>query len=128
MQDGKITIVRKCYDALARGDSQAMLSCVDQSVEIHDHYTPDRSSLRGHDGFMTAIRTWTAQFSDMKIEPEDLEQEHDRVLVRFRLVGRGRGSGVQTEIQLFHVWRLVDGKIAQLDVYGDAGAARAALE
>ena len=47
------------------------------------------------------------------------EDAHDLVFGGARLTGRGRGSGVQTEIRGWFLYKVVGGKIAKRQVFLD---------
>lgn len=50
----------------------------------------------------------------------------DRMIVRVRMSGRGRGSGLPTTMTYYEVYTLRDGRIARHQNFVDADVARAA--
>jgi hypothetical protein len=57
-------------------------------------------------------------FEDVHYEIEDLRDLGDQIVIRVRGSARGRGSGIQVDGTLGHVWTLRGGKAARFDVYG----------
>jgi ketosteroid isomerase-like protein len=59
MSEENVEIVRKGYEAFARGDIQAVLSLMDSEIETRvDPSLPDWEPLYGHDGFMSFLQAW----------------------------------------------------------------------
>jgi hypothetical protein len=52
--------------------------------------------------------------------------DEDRLLVTFRLRGRGRGSGLEVDLEGAHLWTLRDLKAVRLEAFADAQSGRAA--
>jgi SnoaL-like domain len=98
-------------------------------VEVHTE-RPDIGSeiYHGHEGFLANFAELTDVFDGLKVEPEETEQRGERILVTCRVSGRGKGSGVEIMAKIFHVWTLDGGIAKKLEIFSDAGQARAALE
>src|SRR5262249_58783862 len=65
----------------------------------------------GHEGFLRSTDEAREAFEDFQVEPEDFIDAGDTVVVPVRISGRGRGSGIETEIRLAHPWGVrSDGK------------------
>jgi ketosteroid isomerase-like protein len=87
--------------------------------QIEDRTLPDVAvGLHG----LAAARAETAHmldaFEDVDYAVEELHDLDDRVLVRVRGSGRGRGSGLRIEGTLGHLWTFRAGKVVRFDVYG----------
>jgi ketosteroid isomerase-like protein len=91
----------------------------DEEVEVFDHDTPDQGAYRGHAGWRRWLEDWGAAWAEWSIEPEELIEAGDSVVVFIRMKTRGRGSGVEIERADAQVYRLRDGKIVRLDYYND---------
>lgn len=52
----------------------------------------------------------------MRLDPQEVIENGDRVFIRFRGALRGKGSGITAEADTFHVWTLRDGLIARIVV------------
>jgi ketosteroid isomerase-like protein len=84
-----------------------------------DHY-------RGADG----VRRWFAGFEgsldDVRIEPLDLIEVGDSVLMPSRLTGRGSESGIEVEQAVVQLWRFRDGLVVRIEAFPDLDSARGA--
>ena len=52
----------------------------------------------------------------MLLDAQEVIENGDKVFIRFRGRLRGKGSGITTEANTFHVWTLRDGLIARIVV------------
>jgi ketosteroid isomerase-like protein len=118
------------YEAFGSGDTEAVLALLhdDVTVEVHTE-RPDIGSevYHGHDGFLANFAELQDVFDDLVVDPEEIVESGDRIMVTTRITGRGKGSGVAIEAKIFHVWTLRDGMASRLEIFSDDGRARAAL-
>jgi ketosteroid isomerase-like protein len=80
---------------------------------------------RGHEG----LRRYFAGFEgmeDVRLRPEAMIEEGDRVLVPFVLTGRGASSGIEVEQRAVQAWTVRDGKAVRVEAFTDLDSARAA--
>jgi ketosteroid isomerase-like protein len=120
MSQENVEIVRGAYAVPFGGEEwlARVEALVDADCEIEDRTLPEVApGLKGP----TAARAVAAQmlgtFEDVSYEAEDLVDLDDRVLVRVRGSGRGKGSGIRIDGTLGHLWTLRAGKVVRLDVY-----------
>jgi ketosteroid isomerase-like protein len=118
------------YQAFGSGDTQSVLALLhpDVTVEVHTD-RPDIGSeiYEGHDGFLENFAELEDVFEDLKIDPQEIDQSEERIMVACRITGRGKGSGVAIEAKIFHVWTLRDGMATRLEIFSDSEQARIAL-
>jgi ketosteroid isomerase-like protein len=105
-------LVRRGYAASSRRDFEVLLLGLDPGIEYHpsvDLTPPDMESVSyGHDGYLKVWRGWLDAFEDIRLEPEELLDLGDKLLVTIRTRGHGSGSGVavgREQFQLFHLRR-----------------------
>ena len=106
---GNLEIVKRSYDAFARGDMDAVLADMDQEIEWHQAQgLPHGGLYHGLDEVRRNIfdpldDEWWDEFSAL---PDEFLDAGDQVVV----VGRYRGVGKQTRKQLdvpfVHIWTL----------------------
>jgi ketosteroid isomerase-like protein len=115
-----VEIVRGAYTVPFGGEEwlAKVQEIVDPECEIEDRTLPEVApGLRGP----TAARAVAAQmlgaFDDVDYTVQDLVDLDDRVLVRVRGSGRGKGSGIRIDGILGHLWTLRAGRVVRLDVY-----------
>jgi hypothetical protein len=55
------------------------------------------TEYKTREGLIQSLRSWSEAWSDWALEPTEMLDFGDRILVRGRFVGRGKLSGVTTE-------------------------------
>jgi ketosteroid isomerase-like protein len=90
---------------------------------------PDIGSevYHGHEGFLDNFAELQDVFDDLVVDPQEIAERGDRIMVTTRMTGRGKGSGVAIEAKIFHVWTLRDGMASRLEIFSDEEQAREAL-
>ena len=120
MTSGDVEVVRTVMEAFARRDARALTELQDPEFEFRSALT----SLAGgsyHAG--EAERYFTdidEQLGDWHTEDETYVEVPDgRVLVMYRVAGRGRQSGVPLDQEMAMVWTLRDGKLLFAETFRD---------
>jgi ketosteroid isomerase-like protein len=128
ISEQNVEIVRRMYDAYARGDFEASLSCLDPAIEFSQPaMEPGGGTYHGHEGVIEAMTRWTGAWDDYRIEVDELTDFGARVLARTRHRGRGKGSGVEVEQQVFQLWTLCDDKVVRGTMYYEESEALEAV-
>jgi uncharacterized protein len=93
---------------------------------IHD---PERTgrSFRGHDGLRDFWAEWLENWDTYRVEPRELIEEGDEVLVAGTQSGRGSLSGADITQDIFLVYRMRDGKAVEMRAYTDRAPARESM-
>ena len=93
--------VRNGLAAYDRGDLEAILLAFDSDAEFlapPDHGQAGvlgfRSSYRGRDGYREFDADWRGSWEAMRVEPRELVDLGDRLLLLASMTALGRGSGV----------------------------------
>jgi ketosteroid isomerase-like protein len=117
------------YEAYNRRGTEAILPFVDPAVEWSDPPEwVDGGLERGHDGVRRGLARWTRQWDQYRIDPvEFLDAGLGRMLVCCRQRGRGEGSGVIVESDLFMVWTLHNARAVEMRMFFDRDEALRAL-
>jgi ketosteroid isomerase-like protein len=125
MSQENVEKVKASIDAYNRGDFQAALAYFDPNIEwrIPPDMDLDIGVLRGHDGVLTFWETVAEAFGDFRLEPVELTDAGDRVLVCLRLVAQGKRSGIPAELELHEVTEFADGLILRLEYFRSRDAA-----
>ena len=124
-----VATIRQMYDAYSRGDYAAGLSCLDPEIEFSQPTDePGGGTFHGHEGVIEAFTKWTGAWNDYRVEVEDLTDLGDCVLAKTRHYGRGKGSGVAVEQEIFQLWTLRDGKVVRAAMYYEEAEAREAAQ
>jgi ketosteroid isomerase-like protein len=116
MSEKNLEIVRRVMDAVVRRDMETVESLASDTVRFDS--TLAASEGRAFSG-PTAVRDYFAAFDEafdeVEIHLEEvLEAVDGRVVVRARVLGRGRGSGIALDQDYFQVWMIAGGKVQRL--------------
>jgi ketosteroid isomerase-like protein len=87
---------------------------------------PEGTVHRGAASVVEFFREWTEPWEDLVVDWELEAGDADRVLARIQMHGRGRGSGVPTEMHFSQVWTFRDGRAVRMELYRDEDEARRA--
>jgi hypothetical protein len=97
------TACRRGFDALRRGEYEAMAAICHPQVKTTYMTAPGETvgdletEYKDREGLIQSLRSWSEAWSDWALEPKEMLDFGDRLLVRGRFVGRGKLSGVTTE-------------------------------
>ncbi len=127
MSAENVEVVRRSYEAYARGDPETSLAFFDPGVEFSQPADePGGGTYHGIEGVVEAFANWQAPWDDYRVELEDLTDHGEHVLARTRHHMRGKSSGVQVDKVIFQLWTLQNGKIVRVKMYYDESEALAA--
>lgn len=104
MRSGNVEVVRRAHELYRAGDFDAAVErYCDPEVEWETRWPGLAPWFHGRDG----VREWLRQvLKPMEITMELLDAraiDDERVLAEYRVRGRGRESGVPTEMRIFDV-------------------------
>ena len=106
------------YDAYTRGDAELSLSYLDPEIVFSQpEEEPGGATYHGHEGVIQAFTKWTGAWDDYRVELEELRDFGDHVLATTRHRGRGKGSGVAVEQEIFQLWTVRNGKVVRARMY-----------
>jgi hypothetical protein len=126
MSKENVDVVRRGYEAYARGDLAAMLADVHPEMTTYRE-DPDGATFHGSDGLLKAIAEWVEDFEEFTLTPEEFVDADDRVLVRVHQTAVGDQSGAPIEATFWFVHTVSDGKVTRLDMFAnEAHALKAA--
>ena len=114
MSQENVEIVRRIYEAQRSGDFAAAFALIDPEVECHVAFRPDKRLFHGHDGVAEATRTWIGAWEGFQSLIEEMIDAGDHVICVEQQSGRGKGSGVPLEQQIFAVFKVRDGKAVRM--------------
>ena len=129
MVDG-IAIVRRSYEAFARGDLDAVLA------DMADEIIWEQAQGLPHGGVYNGLaevrrsvfdpldRDWWAEFSAV---PDEVLDAGSEVVVLGRYRGTAKGTGRRLDVPFVHVWTLRDGKAVRFRQFLDTAGWNAAL-
>ena len=130
MSQENIEIVRRMYEFLSGRDWEGMLDLLDPDVEQHgtvggleeDHVS------RGADQIRQRFEAEDNEvWDEHRIEPVRFIDAGERVVVVQHEYQRGKGSGVEIEIDTASVFDVRDGRIVRIQSYMNPAAALEAV-
>ena len=112
-------IVRRIYDAVARGDNATVLAAYDAEVEFDFSRSPFREVLdcpifHGAEGLRSFIRERYETWETVADHLEELIDAGEQVVTVVSSRGRGRKSGAEVEQTHYGVWTLQGGKVIRV--------------
>ncbi len=126
MSQENVELIRTAYAAFSRGDVDAMLQVCDPEVECQlPQGGLNAGTLRGHQALRAFLESYVESFESFQIEPEEIKDAGDRVLVFLRVLGRGRGSGADVEVRPAHLWTMQSGKGIRVEAFTEQSRASA---
>ena len=121
--------LRAGYAAFNRGDYEAVVRLLRPEFVLRDREeVPDPQTYEGLDEAVTAFVSVRSDFDDYWIEPVEMVEGDGWVVVTARQSGRGKVSGVPVTGDVFHLWRIADGRATGLAAFSTRDEALAAAE
>jgi dihydropteroate synthase len=120
-----VELIRRHYDATARGDWDAALAVMHPDIEWDQTRSFDGGIARGREEVIAITSRWMGTFESYSIDVLESRAAGDKVFVYSREHGRGKGSGAAVERDLFQVWTVRDGLAVRCAIHADRGEALA---
>lgn len=127
MSQKNVEVVRRGYEAYARGGVQAMLEGISPEMVTYRE-EPDGATYHGPEGLLRAISEWVEDFDEFTATPMEMIDANDhQVVVRVHQTATGSQSGAPIEADFWFVHSLRDAQVIRLDMFASkAHAFRAA--
>ena len=128
MSEERAEVVRRVYDAWARGELPGPIALLDPGIEyVNPPDAAEPGVRRGIEEFGRAVDRVFEGWETWEMTPEHLATEGDRVAVLVRYRARGRSSGVEVEGTESALWTITAGRVIRYEWFNDpAGAFEAA--
>jgi len=78
---------------------------------------PDSTTLRGHEQITRNVAAWLEAFDDLVLEPVEISEVADRIIVVVHFHGRIKGTDEKVAMDEVHVVTERDGKIVEIFEY-----------
>jgi uncharacterized protein len=113
MTNPNAELIRRGYEAFARGDVPAVLDVFGDDITWH---VPGRSPLsgdyKGHDGVLNFFgKCMELSSGTLRVDPDEILCDGDRVVVLATVSAERHGQSWSS--QEIHVWRAVEGKAVE---------------
>ncbi len=131
MSQENVELIQRVFEAFNREDTAALAALSDEDLEFISVFAEVDTGGAIHRGrklwatyFARIHETWDEwRTEDVRI----FDAGDDRVAVVFRLIGKGKSSGVPVEREVGLAHTLRKGKLWRMRVYLDSGEALAAV-
>ncbi len=119
MSEENVEIVRGVFEAIDRQDPKAVFAAYDRDVQFDFTESPlgtlmGSAVYYGHDGIRQWVRDRDEHWEAAEDECQDLIDAGDHVISFVFTRGRGRLSGVETELKHYGVWMIRSKKIVRV--------------
>jgi ketosteroid isomerase-like protein len=131
MSQQNVELVRRHYEAFARGEVETALQMRDEQIEfrVAEHSVFDRGTpFRGRQEVTGRIfRRLGTEWDGFTVEPQILHDAGDVIVMQGRYGGTCKARGRSTKAQVVHVWTIRKGKLSQFQQYVDTAEMRAVV-
>ena len=118
MSQEDVEILHRGYEALSRGDVDAVLEFCDPEIECQLPEGGINSGiLHGRRALKEFLEDYIDAFESFRMEPERFVEAADQVVVVLRVVGRGRGSGLEVDVRPAHLWTMESGRAVRIQAF-----------
>ena len=120
MSQENVDKARAFIDAYNRRDFDAAVESFDPDIDwvLPAHQSSD--SGRGPDEVRRFWEGLDETFEELRLEPQEFVDDGDQVATRLRYYGRGKGSGIVVEGELYHqVVTFRDGRMVRIEYFTD---------
>ena len=121
-----MNVVKAFLDASIRRDRTQVAELVDPEVELHGTVGGVQEG-QVYRGLAEVVREYDEvdgeAWEERRIEPEEFLDADDHVVVMFHEFRRGKGSGVELELDTAAVFTMRDGRVARMQGFMDPAAA-----
>jgi|ERR1700730_10013919 ketosteroid isomerase-like protein len=118
MSTENVEFVRAAYDWGNRKRELDLADVIHPDFEWHTRADlPDAGVRKGYDGMVRLRAEWVEAFEDFHVELDELIDAGNCVIVVSRLCGRPRDGKQELDLGETQVWKLRDGKAAEVRAY-----------
>jgi ketosteroid isomerase-like protein len=124
-----VALIRRVYELWNENELDAMFELVDPRIV----WRPGRDSPfaglhAGRDSYEQYVRSWANLFVYIRVDLGEIHSHGEWLMAEQRQVSRMRGSDVDLEAVVTHVWRVADGKLVRWFSFRDEQEAREFLD
>ena len=129
MARSNVDIVRDSFETLAVQGVDGFLEYIhpDFVSVAPPELSVEPQTYRGHEGVKRWFDLWYEAVDEVRLEPEEIIDAGEKVVVPLRIVVRGHDSGIEVGQSLTWVSTLRDGLVVHMETYASKEAALQAL-
>jgi ketosteroid isomerase-like protein len=112
MSQENVERLRAVYSEWAQGNFQAGRELFADDV-VFEPMSDGRKAYVGPEAVADQMRDFFAQWSEFTIEAQEFAEVGEAVLVTERQYGKGKSSGIETEMTFYSAWIFRDGLVVR---------------
>lgn len=121
MSEENVEVVRRIWEAVERGDREAVFALYDPAIVLDNSTVPGPVAgvYHGQDGVRRFAEEWRESFETetYRAHPETFIDAGERVVVGVRLTARGKASGAEVEMPRWNVYKIRNGLVVRIDIF-----------
>ena len=118
MSGENVEIIRRVYEAVARGDLGAASAYVHPEIEFHTYAeSPAAGVYRGGDAVRKYNEELFEQFESVRFEIEEVVDAGERVVLVSTQHAVPKGGQSEIDVRMTEVWTIRDGLLAERHSY-----------
>ena len=124
MSQENVETLRLTYEAMSRGDWEAVIEVAEPDFElVPPSQAPSSAPLRGVEETRAWFREQQKMVGELSIEVEELIEGEALIVALIRLHIRPHGADADFELRIAHLWTVRDGKLIRCEVFPERAKA-----
>src|SRR4030095_15317451 len=118
MSQENVELVKKLFAVYNARSFEENVDLIDPDMvwDMSRVELPDASSYIGRE-FSGFVESWDEGFASERMEPQEIIDAGDRIVVAVYDSARGKTSGIEVEQHFAMVWTIRDGRAVRMDIY-----------
>lgn len=116
MSQENVEAIREAFERFASGDFSGLAELPDHPEIVTSREMPDAGTYRG-EAAREWLRAWIDSFESLTLEPVEILDAGDRVLVEFIQRGQPRGGDTPVELRTWSVTTHREGIVARFELF-----------
>jgi len=118
MSEENVGIVRSIYEAFNRREWDAAFRDIHPDAELTTPPGGPRSgTYRGREECQGYLRGWITAFDALTLEPDEIFESGNQVVVFVKARARPKGSSAEIEVRNGALWTIRDGTVLSVQVF-----------
>lgn len=119
MPEGDQELAERVFDALSRGGVDGVLPFVHEEFVMvtPPELASEPGAYTGHDGIRRWFESFYEAMDEVRLEPKRIEPHERGIVVWFRMIARGRTTGLELVQEAVALCTVRDGLLAQMQFF-----------
>jgi len=123
MSKENVALIKGIYDAFGKGDVPGVLGAFSPDIvwnEAENFPYADKNPYVGPDAILNGVfARCIGEWDGFAVAPDEIFDAGDTIVAVGRYLGTCKATGKSMKLQMAHVWRVKNGKVAQFQQYAD---------